>query len=152
MGEENEMEFSFNEFCFLGDWLYEMEEEDDADHFYMDIHYWDFVQYAQSHKQHIWKKVINKLLLSNKSKQQKVINKFNINKISKVLKQTLIDYGRNGLGNVNMEIYSNQIQEYTLHLTKLFNEYIHSQLFTEKKKEHITKKQFFEFLSYIPSL
>merc|ERR1712154_415349 len=116
----------------------EMEEDDDIeDYFTMDIHFWDFVQYINSHKFHIWKKVINKLINNKKSK----INKFQRNRISEIIKQTLIDYGRNGLGNVNMEIYETQIKEYTNHLTKLFNEYVKSQKSSNKKKSNfVTKK------------
>eukprot|EP01083_Nonionella_stella_P015540 43479_1 len=151
---EDEMPFTFADWCLLGEWLgdiEEMEEDDEfqSDYFMMDMHYFDFVQYVNSHKGHVWKTVVHKAIKSKKKKKD--LSKLNMNKIGKVMEAMLMDYGKNGLGNMNMEIYHNQIREYSTHLTRLFSEYKSTQLQTVQKNS-IHKMQFFEFIACIPSL
>lgn len=104
--------FTFNDLCCLGEWLCEVEEmesEDDAeDTFMLDIHFWDLVQYVNSHRNHVWKAVVLKAVAINKKSSGQSTSKatkFNVKWMAPVLKAVLLDYGRNGLGNINMEIY-----------------------------------------------
>lgn len=101
--------FTFGDLCHLGEWLCEVEEmesEDDAeDLFMLDIHFWDLVQYVNSHRNHVWKAVVLKAVALRKRTPSSSITKFSAKCTSSVLKALLFDYGRNGLGNVNMEIY-----------------------------------------------
>ena len=76
----------------------------------LDIHFWDFVQYVASHRNHVWKAVVLKVVAFRKktpspSSGTAAATKFSVKCTAAVLKALLLDYGRNGLGNVNMEIY-----------------------------------------------
>merc|ERR1719499_1257327 len=93
--------FTFNDLCCLGEWLCEVEEmesEDDAeDTFMLDIHFWDLVQYVNSHRNHVWKGVVLKVVSIRKKstssgQSASAINKFNVKWIGPVLKAVLLDY------------------------------------------------------------
>jgi len=155
---ESELPFTFADFQSLGDWLYEIEEmeeeEEDEDYFMMDIHYYDFVQYVMSHTGHVWKKVIQPLVAHKQKQKRKSNAGIDIKRMEQVLQKVLVDYGRNGLGNVNMEIYSTQIKEYANHLSKLFHEYRqqNSNANASPTDPLVTQQQFFEFVRAVPQL
>lgn len=120
----------------------------------MDINYHDFSQYIRSHKHYVWKNVIFQSLEKSESNS----NYFEFSELRKVFHAMIYDYGVNGLGYVDMQIYNEQIKSYAGQFMQLFNkEFVpnimkHANIYAPRHaiNDEVTKQQLFQFISIVP--